>query len=758
MKYYIPTTTLNFNNILSSESVSPYIFFQKRGFGYSRWFVIPENEQNNCIVLYDSLSYLDRGDSELEDHPMIIEINTNEIFREVEKGIYISDKTIYLNPWNTRFIFFNEQDKKVALSLSDSSLETKMIRLYQKGFEIRFAEKSYSRLKSEVLGESNSSEIEHDRIINRLKGLMYGYYIGALLSSEKSTVEYYNTLKDLQNIFAAILSNPRREPTLEQEQKVNSLTNSLLVYNPIFREIEYLVRDRDTVVEIIKILNKHGLPISNLNPSSFFKALREDLPENNSALQWISEELKRINSISKTNKERLSPDASEIVVVDNRLSSIRETVILDKVENNLFIELINHILTEKSISGKISSQRAELADNLTIKARDVLGSEWGSSPIRTFLNQLRKHIRGEEFNQKWNNGVLSSLAAVVLKGDDWEVLLDFMKRKGMTDYRLAYAFYGVFNGFANLTRDFTDLLLNNDSSYVASVYKEFHGSIHGEKIEASTPAIEPERLRTASISPVVKSYKDKIWDFYISNVRKRKKNQNQLDEELKCALERIGDSEDGYVFVCVLNDYSLWSSKTKAWSEMQQEFCPDYEKIRKSEKSYPETSRKHISKREKGLLDGVKETLGGIFAGIEKQGDTSLEDSGFSSREDNIKNSTTTPKRNGSTINSTEHSKVNRMFIPKSIIFDDYAVDRIITFLGTNVHHIIDLFTEFQRSYRSGYYSKNPDQYRRNNSDVIDHFCKWCLSTKNKKALDKTPANSRKLDELKSFLLQYYHD
>lgn len=758
MKYYIPTTTLNFNNILSSESVSPYIFLQKRGFGYSRWFVIPENEQSNCIVLYDSLSYLERGDSELEDHPMIIEINTNEIFREVEKGVYISDRTIYLNPWNTRFIFFKEQDKKVALSLSDSSLETKMIRLYQKGFEIRFAEKPYSRLKNEVLGNSNNSEIEHDRIINRLKGLMYGYYIGALLSSDKSTVEYYNTLKDLQNIFAAILSNPRREPSIEQEQKVNSLTSSLLFYNPIFREIENLVKDRVTTVEIVKILNRHGYLISNLNPNTFFKALREDIPENNSALQWISEELKRIKAISKTNRERLSPDASEIVVVDNKLSSIAETVILDKVENNLFVELINHTLTDSSISGKISSQRAELADNLTSKARDVLGTKWETSPIRTFLNQLRKHIRGDEFNQKWNNGVLSSLAAVILKGDDWEVLLDFMKRKGMTDYRLAYAFYGLFNGFANLTRDFTDILLNCDSSYVAAVYKEFHGSIHGEKIEVTYPTIEQDRSNPTNAIPVVKSYKDRIWNFYISNVRKRKKNQTQLDEELKCALERIGDSEDGYVFVCVLNDYSQWSSKTKAWKEMQYEFCPDYETIRKSDESHSETSQKPISKREKRFWGGVNENLGGIFAEIEKLGDTSRGDSEISSSEDNIKYLTTTPRRNDSKKNSTEQTLVTRTFIPQSIISDDYAVNRIIAFLGSNVDHIIALFTEFQKSYRSGYYSKHSDQYRRNNSDVIDHFCKWCLSTKNKKALEKNPANSQKLDELKSFLLQYYHD
>lgn len=147
MKYYIPTTTLNFNNILSSESISPSIFFQKRGFGYSRWFDIPENQLANSILLYNSLSYLKRNDSELEDHPMIIEINSDETFREIGEGIYVTDKTIYLNPWNTRFIFLNEQDKRVALSLSDSSLETKMIRLYQKGFDIRYPEGSYPCVK-----------------------------------------------------------------------------------------------------------------------------------------------------------------------------------------------------------------------------------------------------------------------------------------------------------------------------------------------------------------------------------------------------------------------------------------------------------------------------------------------------------------------------------------------------------------------------------------------------------------------------------
>lgn len=51
-KYYIPTTTLNLNNILSSESISPKAFYAARGFGYSSWESIPENDVDNAIILY----------------------------------------------------------------------------------------------------------------------------------------------------------------------------------------------------------------------------------------------------------------------------------------------------------------------------------------------------------------------------------------------------------------------------------------------------------------------------------------------------------------------------------------------------------------------------------------------------------------------------------------------------------------------------------------------------------------------------------
>ena len=63
--------------------------------------------------------------------------------------------------------------------------------------------------------------------------------------------------------------------------------------------------------------------------------------------------------------------------------------------------------------------------------KNVIGKDWDNSPIRAYLNQLRRHVRGEEFNQPWDNGVLSSIAAVLIKGDDWEQLLHFMQSKGI---------------------------------------------------------------------------------------------------------------------------------------------------------------------------------------------------------------------------------------------------------------------------------------------------------------------------------------
>ena len=87
---------------------------------------------------------------------------------------------------------------------------------------------------------------------------------------------------------------------------------------------------------------------------------------------------------------------------------------------------------------------------------------------------------------EWNNGLLSSIAAVITNGSDWTKLLTFMQNHGMYDYRIAFSMYGALNGFANLSRDFTDVLFSCDSRYIAEVYTEFHGQLFGATLDTKT--------------------------------------------------------------------------------------------------------------------------------------------------------------------------------------------------------------------------------------------------------------------------------
>lgn len=83
-----------------------------------------------------------------------------------------------------------------------------------------------------------------------------------------------------------------------------------------------------------------------------------------------------------------------------------------------------------------------------------------------------------------------------------------------------------------------------------------------------------------------------------------------MKEELLAALNQLGDSDNGFLFICTLNDFSKWRNTSKAWQEMQAEFCPDYtEQIGKKHNSSPQPATK--TQRSKGLLDIIG--LGGLF-------------------------------------------------------------------------------------------------------------------------------------------------
>lgn len=487
-KYYIPTSTLNFNNILSSESISPKAFYEKRNFGYSRWTVIPENNLENAITLYDSLCYFERPQSDLEDHALLVEVELEENdIKPLGEGVFYCDKTIYLTPSSTRFIFFSERVKKIVLSISNGSLETKMIRLYFNSIHVvNQPTKSYwVKATDNVQIELNDKEIKKDFQTNKMKGLLYGYYIGSALSTTKENVKRLSCLFEIQNIFSAIRSSIDGKPKDFQAKQLDDL----------FDEICFSESEKK---ELDKILNEVSLSnIKKLDRLNTFFSTRkrwedkknncllqlQNLSENeediNPAIEWIEKEIKEQKGKIWREKVVLKTDSDEILVIDSLLNTIKNEYLENDEITSLFKDWTNDILASEKYNGKISVFRGDIATDVTTKAKEVIGEEkWPEHQARKYLNMLRHHINGKPFDDyKWEDGVLSSLFSVILAGEEWDKMLKFMQRKEMTDYRLAFAMYGTLNGFANLTRDFTDILLNLDEVYVKDVYKEFYGQL-----------------------------------------------------------------------------------------------------------------------------------------------------------------------------------------------------------------------------------------------------------------------------------------
>ena len=370
MKYYIPTSSLNFNNILSTESLSPKSFYERRGFGYSRWFSVEENSIEHLTLLYDEPHVFERPQSDIEDHPMLIEIDVDDEFPKVADGIFYTDRTIYLNPWQTKFIFFTEKDKTTALSLSDSSLETKLVRLYQRKIYVHQFEGTFPIVQKDCvphIGDIDSL-IEEDYVINKMKGLLYGYYIGANLSSTKENVQKLDALREIQNIFSSVVSSYDKTPSNAQRSRLNELFDYLDSQQPIYSDLEKEVGNKLLVDRIFSIFKRHGYVFTSIDRTKLIYDLQND-GENNQSITWINREIARAKSLMESSKVKLNPDAAEIIV-SSKDKVVAFKAIADNLMSNLFVCWVNEVLCSRSFNGKINSIKEGLSDEITKSGRN----------------------------------------------------------------------------------------------------------------------------------------------------------------------------------------------------------------------------------------------------------------------------------------------------------------------------------------------------------------------------------------------------
>lgn len=618
MKLYIPTCSLNFNNIFSTESISPIAYYQKRGFGISRFFPVVANNLDNAITLYSKYPRYSVEKTDIENSPIVIEIDSRDLpdnyikMVKVHKGVsvYICNKTIYLNPFHCHIYFNSLTEEKRVLTKAEQSLENKFSKLYSSAFIVKktsydlsdnydgnlfnpTVHTDFSWSKEYVDFDSSDilEEYSYDSKIDKIKGFLYCYLIGANMSVSKETGRLKSIAKSLRNTISAVFNSPDKRPSAAQDE---TLVNGIKEFNEIYfskdpskRHLDQRLRNNplglnaENCIQLLKHFDLFEEFCSKFHITPVYDAWElwkclEDPSAYDQVMERLHNAVCRIEKldIAGSRKNKLK----DLVSVDENLHpTIEDNSINPEFYQRLVCSQINgdylKIASEKNVEKPLAT-----AFNGGRILKSIMKDKWETSQVSLYIASLLKHFsENVSFNlHAYDNNVIQSFAAFCQKGDDIDRLSEYLTLCGFSDYRLAYGLYGATHGFATLPKTFTSGLIDGDSEYFKDTYITIYAQLHGIKIEDTDIKNIPED--------------DDNWKKDIRGFAEKiiKKDKSKLLESLDAAIIQNGTNRDYSIFLENLKKYEGWTTKKNgpcsAWKKMQKHYILDCLK-HKSKKS-----------------------------------------------------------------------------------------------------------------------------------------------------------------------------
>lgn len=461
MKYYIPTTTLNIDNLLSTESILPPASYAKRMFKPNCFESVPHMVNNNVIILFSTAPSFTLVESEIEQYPIVLEIEDEQQLRDCiniysgdDFSVYSCNHVIYLTPWNTHILVYDNKAYEHSKIIIESSRNCKI----GSKFIWKYAENSLplKTMLSKIVNVSSSSSGCDDMLINIAKGALWGHVIGLSRSKTSDAAKLLKLSNEMRNIVSSAISNGG-------------------VCKPIF-------------YERLTNLNEDYIKIADRNAYEHWN--KECDPEESSILKKFNVFKEAIFKFFRLNNYSVSPDLPAAQSDKNRWIYYREelsshtiaysqnttTFNLDTIDFDLF-EYTNGIITIKGydlanevlrliLSGKISKELLRVDKMSAMKT--ILSSislilkknhgedEWNLIPEeRKYINAIGKNIIDfEPFDvNSINSNELKSIAAYILKGEDFDSLIRYLEDNGIHDYDIILTLWGATEGYASIHKN-----------------------------------------------------------------------------------------------------------------------------------------------------------------------------------------------------------------------------------------------------------------------------------------------------------------
>ena len=792
MRLYIPTCTLNFNNILSSESISPLGFYARRGFGNKRFYPVFANDKEQVILLYSKYPRFKVEENDLENYPMVIEIESEDykegFFEKAKEhdGVdtYLCYHTINLNPFHCRIYFNSYQERQGVLVKAEQSLENKFYKLYDANINVKPEEKkTFLGVAKDLFTQSekddflwNSSyanckikdesiDVGRDVLLDKIKGFIYCYLIGANSSVSNEIGRLKALSRKLRNTLSAVVNSPDKRPTQAQD---DAILNGIREFNEIYSSMDEDTIWNKNLLELNLSENPQGLSAKDAknllqhwgvydtfcnklhlrrvyDANDLWSCLEYASPE---AFTRVTDSMNRaVRKLeAKENAQREKYAIESLLNVDDDLS----LHILDtSYQSSFYRELIcSQFKAEyKSVMEKngVEEPLAQ-AYNGGMILKNMLGDKWDSNPASAYVGALLNHFQENSAFDLFaiENDVLSSFAAFCQKGDNIDRLVEYLVQVGFCNYKLAYGIYGATRGFTSLPKTFTSVLINGNKDYYQSFASNVWRMLNGVEIK---DAVLPKASNNTSV--IVESQLGSKIIENLNNVESKVVKQQKVVEAINKAVELENIVQSPKAFMYIFSSFSRITT-TKAYKAL------DAVNFAGDEGSYtPEQFRSKIY----SIVgkEGLKTQKENIDKAIELESKRQDPEAFLSILDNFLKPTDAAYKKieklisSIKSLNTTSHpqpqgNKVisqggveKRNLKPKHPTSSKFVEDANVNYFILSRNYLPIKMREtlsrkvitFQKGYApGGKYCSNPLDNPTDNRSTIDHFKHWCFYDK----------------------------
>lgn len=461
MKYYIPTSSLNLDNILQSESISPLSFYPQRVSGYRSLEIPAAFRGINATILFDRPVEFRTVDTGRYDYPMLIEFEDpiladSKNLHPLSDGVYAYTDTIRLTPANCRIFFFDEKAYKLSLI---NVRDNKSIK-YLSDYKIY---PSASSLPLSTLPKIPPTEFplaeSKENVTDKLKGAAFAYILGQY---HKSTPELAHLKKLSRNIYdqiTGIISNFDYVDSLRD--RFNELLKEFKAIDPTEK-----ANRKDFDSRLTAETARFGL-----DKKQFIAILNE----------WDSWKIQYRLLVNKWGY-RLLPLASELTTPQDFLS-LRDEItgrVVSTIENYrkalpiptldgfhikgtiaeltgmpLITAALNHIIDRRYTLSQLLADRSGLCRDIfeAVKANNPQEA-WDRHLI--YIDSLIAHIDNLSLPfslDATDNPELKSIATFILRAHSAGDLFAYITAKEIADPTATLTLWGAISGYCELNRE-----------------------------------------------------------------------------------------------------------------------------------------------------------------------------------------------------------------------------------------------------------------------------------------------------------------